>query len=178
MNFIQQYYLKRQLNSFVAKRTEKQKSIRTLKESHSVCFFLTYDTSDKLEELIRYISLQNKKGKIIICYLPSGKIIENKIDTTCVHLITQKAIKATGKLDKQVLENIFSQHYNIFIDVDIKPDLSSLYLKSFLDADFRIGRNSEYYKYYDFTLCVNERYTIKEYINNVETYISKLKGNL
>jgi hypothetical protein len=129
-----------------------------------------------LEELIRYTSLENKKKRIIICYLPSDKSIENKIDTPTVYMIAQKAIHLTGQVDKQVRENIFSQHYDVFIDTDIKSDLNSLYLKTFFDADFRIGRNSEYCKYYDFTLCVGEQYTIKEYISNLETYTLKLKG--
>ncbi|MDR1459997.1 MAG: hypothetical protein LBI60_07260 [Bacteroidales bacterium] len=178
MNFIQQYYLKRHLNNFVTKRTKTQKNISTLKESHSVCFFLTYNTFDELEELIKLISRQKEKERMVICYLPSGKSIAREINNLSVHLLTHKVIKPTGTIDKQVKENIFSRHYDIFIDMDIKPDLSSLYLKTFVDADFRIGRNSEHYKYYDFTLCVNERYTLKEYISNVETYTSKLKGNL
>ncbi|MDR0603467.1 MAG: hypothetical protein LBG80_04090 [Bacteroidales bacterium] len=175
MNFIQQYYLKRRLNSFVEKRTETQRSIYTLKETQSMCFFLTYDTFEQLEELIHYTSLHKKRK--IICYLPSDKFIEHKIDTMTVYTITPKAIHLTGKVDKEVRENIFSQHYDVFIDTDIKSDLSALYLKTFFDADFRIGRNSEYYKYYDLTLCVGEQYTIKEYISNLETYTLKLKGN-
>jgi hypothetical protein len=176
MNFIQRYYLKRQLNSFVEKRTEKQRNIYTLKETQSICFFLTYDTFDKLEELISYVSSYNKKSRKIICYLPSDRTIENKIDTTNVSMITQKAINLTGQVDKEIREDIFSKHYDVFIDTDVKSDLNSLYLKTFFDADFRIGRNLEYYQYYDFTLCVGEQYTIKEYISNIETYTLKLKG--
>jgi hypothetical protein len=176
MNFIQRYYLKRQLNTFVEKQRKKQRNIYTLKETQSICFFLTCDTFDKLEELI-YTSLRDRHKRTIICYLPSVKSIENRIDKTSVYMITSKAIKWTGRLDQQMREKIFSQHYDLFIDTDIKSDLNSLYLKSFIDADFRIGRNSEYYQYYDFTLCVGEQYTIKEYISNLETYTSKLKGS-
>jgi hypothetical protein len=175
MNFIQRYYLKRRLNNFIEKQNKQQKNIYTLKETQSMCFFLTYDSSGKLEELIRYTSSQNKR-RAIICYLPSDKSIDNTIDTKSVYMITQKDIKLTGQIDKQVRDTIFSQHYDVFIDTDIKSDLSSLYLKTFFDADFRIGRNSQYYKYYDFTLCMGEQYTIKEYISNLETYTLKLKG--
>jgi hypothetical protein len=179
MNFIQRYYLKRRLNNFVEKQTERQRNIYTLKETQSICFFLTYNTFDQLEELIRYSSLQGKKKRAIICYLPSDKSIENKIDTGAgsVYVITQKAVNFAGQIDRQIRENVFSQHYDVFVDMDIKSDLNSLYIKTFFDADFRIGRNSEYYKYYDFTLCLGEQYTIKEYISNLETYTLKLKGN-
>jgi hypothetical protein len=148
-----------------------------LKGTQSVCFFLTCDTSGKLEELIRYTSSQDKKKRTIICYVPSDKLIDNTIDTTSVFIITQKSIKITGKIDKQIWETIFARHYDIFVDTDIKSDLSSLYLKTLFEADFRIGRNSQYYKYYDFILCMDEKYTIREYISNLETYTLKLKGN-
>jgi hypothetical protein len=177
MNFIQEYYLKQQLNSFVEKRKKGQRNIYALKETESVCFFHTYDTFEKLEELMRYTSFfYNKQKRRIICYLPPDGFIENQINTKLVCVVAQKAISLAGQLNKQVREKIFSQHYDVFIDTDIKSDLSALYLKTFIDANFRIGRNPEYSKYYDFTLCVGEQYTIKEYMTNLEIYTLKLKG--
>ncbi len=180
MNFIQKHYLDRQINNFVEKRRKEQTHIYTLKEANSICFFITFDTVDRLEELIKSVSVYNGKKVVIICYCPSNKIPENMNmddNVSFLYFILRKDISLTGRISEQIQKNVFSQHYDVFVDVDTNSDLISLYLKTFPDADFRIGRNGECATYFDFTFSVDQHYTIKDYISNLEVYLSKLKGN-
>ena len=177
MNFIQKHCLNQRLNGFIQKRKGEQTSIYTLKEANSICFFITLDIADKLTELVNYVSALENKKTVIICYFNGKKLPENMEKSPILYTVSRKDISITGRVREQVREKIFSQHYNIFIDMDTETDLISLYLKSLPNADFRIGRNEKYYNYFDFTLCAGEQYNIKEYISNVEKYTSKLKGN-
>ena len=175
MNFIKKYCLNRRLSIFNRKRKEEQTNIYALKEAKSICFFITLNVVEKLEELMKCISRFDNK-KTIICYLPKTELPQNMAMLPFLHTISNKDVNLIGGMNEQV-KNIFSQHYNIFIDIDTEQDLMSLYLKTFLSADFRIGRNKEYYNYFDFTLCADENYNIKDYISNLEKYTDKLKGN-
>ena len=177
MNFIQKYCLNKRLNAFIPKRKGEQTSIYTLKEANSICFFITLDAMEKLSELIECVSSFKDKKIVIICYL-NGEELPESIDTSLVvYAVSKKDVSIMGRVAERLQEKIFSQRYNLFIDMDTKQDLMPLFLKTFLNADFRIGRNEKYYDYFDFVLCADEQCSMKKYILNLEKYISKLKGN-
>jgi hypothetical protein len=174
MNFIKKYYLNRYLRSFIRQKEERKISIHTLQNANSVCFFISSTDSNRLEELVQYVSASRKK-MIIICYCSNKETAENYNTLPFLYTISSKDVSITGKIKEQ-LSDIFSQHCDIFIDMDTKTDLISLYLKTLLKVDFRIGRNQECYNYFDFTLCTNEQHTLKDYLSNLEIYTPKLKG--
>ena len=176
MNFIQKYYLNRRLRDFVRKKTGRKVHIYTLKDANSMCFFITGDDSNKVEELVKSVSIYKEKKITIICYLPHKKELNITDIPPFLYTVSDKDIGLTGRISEQA-KNIFSQQYNIFIDMDTKTDLVSLYLKTLPNADFRIGGSQMYYNYFDFTLCADEQHTIAEYLSNLELYTSKLKGS-
>ena len=176
MGWIKKYYLNRQLRDFVRKKTDKKTRIHTLKNANSICFFITDDNSNKVHELIKSVSIYKEKKITIIYYLPHKKEINQTDMPPFLYTISQKDIKWTGLLNEEVQKNIFSHHYDIFIDMDTKTDLLALYLKTLPNADFRIGGEQTYYHYFDFILCANEQHTMKDYMSNLELYTSKLKG--
>ena len=176
MNCIKKYYINRRLGDFVRKRKGKKVDIYTLKDANSICFFITNDDSNKVEELVKTVSIYKEKNLAIICYLPHKEDINMANMPPFLYTVSDKDIGLTGRINEQA-KNIFSQQYNIFIDMDTKTDLTSLYLKTLPNADFRIGGSQMYYNYFDFTLCADEQHTIAEYLSNLEVYTSKLKGN-
>jgi len=154
---------------------DKKISVHTLKDANSICFFITNNDSNRVENLIKSVSIYKEKKITIICYLPHKKDINIADMPPFLYIVSQKDIGLTGRVSEQA-KNIFSQHYNIFIDMDTKTDLVSLYLKTLSNADFRRGGEQAYYDYFDFILCADEQRTIEEYISNLEVYTSKLKG--
>jgi hypothetical protein len=174
MNFVKKQYINRRLRSFIEQKKGREINIHTLKKTNFVCFFITYTNSKRLEDLVQYVFANREKKMTIICYCPNKKTSENENTLPFLHIISQKNVSMKGQIRGQ-LSDIFSQHYDIFIDLDTKTNLMSLYLKTLPKADFRIGGSLEYYNYFDFTLCANEQYTIKDYLNSLEIYTSKLK---
>jgi hypothetical protein len=138
-----------------------------------VCFFISGTDSNRLEELAQYVSANSEKRMTIICYCSNKKTAKNENSLPFLHIVSPKNISITGKIKEQA-SDIFSQYYDIFIDLDAKTDLISLYLKTLPKVDFRIGRNQEYYNYFDFTLCANEQHTLKDYLSKLDIYILKL----
>ena len=175
MNFVKKHYINRRLRNFIERKKGRKVNIHTLKSANSVCFFISDTVPNRLENLVQYITTNREKKMTIICYGTNKKTSENENTLPFLYTISQKNVSMTGKI-KEDLSAIFSQHYDIFIDLDTKTDLTSLYLKTLPNADFRIGGNQEYYNYFDFTLCANKQHTIKDYLSNLEVYTSKLNA--
>jgi len=175
MNFVKKHYINSRLRSFIEQKKGKKVNIHSLKDANSVCFFVTYTYSECLGDLVEYVSANSEKKIIIICYCTNKKTPENEKTLPFLYTVSQKNVSTTGKI-KGELSDVFSQHYDVFIDLDTKTDLTSLYLKTLPNADFRIGRNQEYYNYFDFTLYANKQHTIKDYLSNLEIYTSKLNA--
>jgi hypothetical protein len=179
MNFIQRYYINKQLTNSVKKRKNKEIKISPFDTLKNICVFATYHGDEKYKELIEGINYLEKKGKkVSIFYFLNQKkipeVMSNKLD---INFIYKKDISFTGLINNHAQKELGKQHYDIFIDTDTRPDKLSLFLKTFINTDLRVGRNEKYYDYYDLTLCVDEKHTIKEYFLNLETYITKLQGN-
>jgi hypothetical protein len=173
MNFVKKHYINKRLRSFIEQKKGRKVNIHTLKNANSVCFFLTYTNSERMEELVQYVFANREKKMTVICYYPNKKTSKNEKTLLFLYTVSQKNVSMTGKI-KENLSDIFSQYYDIFIDLDTKTDLTSLYLKTLSNADFRIGGSLEYCNYFDFTLCANKQHTIKDYLSNLEIYTSKL----
>jgi len=176
MNLIKKQYLNQRLQRFIEQKKERKMKVRTLQEANSICFFVSAKDSSRLEELIQYISENDEKKMTVICYCPTKKMAENKNMFPFLHTVLSKDVSTKGQLNEQVQETIFSRHFELFIDLDTKTNLTSLYLKTLLQADFRIGANRKYYRYFDFTLYTKEQHTIKDYLCSLDIYTSKLKN--
>lgn len=179
MNFIQRYYINKRLTNSVKKRKDKEIKISPFDTLKTICVFATYHGDDKYKELIEGVNYLEKKGKkVSIFYFLNQKkipeVMSNKLD---INFVYKKDISSTGLINNHAQKELKNQHYDISIDTDTRPDKLSLYLKTFIDTDLRVGRNEKYYDYYDLTLCVDETHTIKDYFLNLETYITKLQGN-
>ena len=177
MNFIRKHYINRQLKGFIKNGRRKQVRTHALKDANSICFFVRSDDANRIEELIEYAVANKEKKILILCYLPHKKDINIADTPPFLHVVSQKNVNMSGRINEQGLKDIFSQYYDIFIDMDTKTDLMSLYLKTLPKADFRIGGIQSEYKYFDFILCGDEQRTVKDYLYNLEVYTSKLKGN-
>jgi hypothetical protein len=143
---------------------------------------MTYETEKKWEEMKQCAQVIGKKEKriMLLCYSPFKNIPvqeEKGMDMPTVYPLSPKDIHCLGQLKKAEVKQLFTQYYDMFIDMDIQSDGYSLYLKTLVKAGFRIGRNKDYYPYYDLTLCADETYTIEDYIRTLDRYTSKLKGN-
>jgi hypothetical protein len=176
MNFIKKYYINRQLCDFVQQKTDRNFRVHTLKDARSICFFICGDDTDKVEDLIQCVStLYKEKEIVIICYLSRQKEFKTGNMPSFLYAVSAKDVGTTGRMKGNV-QKIFSKQYDIFIDLDTKINLISLYLKTLLKADFRIGGNQTYYKYFDFVFCDDEQRSVKDYLSNLELYTSKIKG--
>jgi len=175
MNFIKKYYLNKGLRKFVQQKKDKKIIIQTINDANSVCFFVSGSDANKVNDLLKSIAIYNEKKITIICYLPHREKLNIENSPPFLHFVSPKDISITGQIKKHV-PDIFSQNYDIFIDLDTNTDLMSLYLKTLLNADFRIGGNREFYNYFDFTLCANEQYTMNDYLSNLEVYTLKLNA--
>jgi hypothetical protein len=163
----------------VDKRKTEQIRISSFDATKNICVFATYHGEKKHKELIESINYLKKSGKnVSVVYFFNQKktpvAISNNAD---IYIIYKKDISFTGLLNSHVQKEVKRLYHHFFIDVDRSSDTLALYLKTLINADLRIGRNRKHYNYYDLTFCVDENYTIKEYITNLETYIKKLQGN-
>lgn len=176
MNFIKKYYLNKWLRNFVQSETDRKITVYTPKDARSICFFICGDKVNKVEELIQCIKTEYKEKEItIICYLSNKKGF-NIIDIPpFLHKISSKEVGITGRI-KEGTDTLFAKQYDMLIDLDTKTNVISLYLKTLLKADFRIGGSQTDYAYFDFVLCADEQRSIKDYLFNLEVYTSKLKG--
>ena len=145
----------------------------------NICVFTTYQGDEKYKELEEGIDYLEKKGKKVffICYLHQKKIPEIMVNKLNMFLVSKKDINFSGSISNHIQKELNNQHYDFFIDADTHSDKLGLYMKTLINTDLRVGRNQEYYDYYDLTICVNETFSIKEYFENIETYITKLQGN-
>ena len=179
MNLIQRYYINRRLLHFVKERKTEQTKISPFDTLKDICVMATYQEEKMYKELMEGIDFLEEKGKkvFLMCYLPKRKIpeiMENKLDISFVY---KKDIHFIGSISSHAQQELSRQHYDLFIDADAHCDALGLYMKSFIHADLRVGRNKQCYDYYDLTLCVDGTFSIKEYFLNIETYITKLQGN-
>lgn len=179
MNFIQRYYINKQLTNSVKKRKNKRIRISPFDALNNICIFATYNGDEKYKELIEGVNYLEGKGKkvSIFYFLSQKKIPEIMSNSLNIHFVYKKDINFIGFINNHIQNELEKQHYDIFIDTDISPDKLGLYFKTFINTDLRVGRNEKYYDYYDLTLCVDDKHTIKEYFLNLETYITKLQGN-
>jgi len=176
MHFLKRYCLNRRLRSFAEGEKKRQINVISLQEARSVCFFITCENPQQVEELTRYTAKNPDKKITVICYLPAKNTAENAPMLPFLHTISSKDVGWRGQIKKQTLKTIFLQQYDIFIDMNTKTDLTSLFLATLPKADFRIGGTQQQYRYSDFTLCADEQHTLEEYLFNLELYTSKLKG--
>ncbi|MDR1878105.1 MAG: hypothetical protein LBQ64_00900 [Bacteroidales bacterium] len=179
MNFIQKYYLNRQLKHFTENRKKVQVSVYTIDIITSLCLFTTYQSPDKWEEVYQCVKWFRQKGKeiTVICYFPFHEIPQqiSRIPNICT--VSAKDANIFGQINTQKKHQLASPHYDVLIDTDVFSDLFGLYLKSLPNAEFRIGRNQDYCSYFDLTLCVDENHTINDYMSVLNQYTSRLKGN-
>jgi hypothetical protein len=163
----------------VRQRKTEQVRIPSFDATKNICIFATYRGEETHQELVESIDYLKKRGKnVSVFYFFDRKktpaTIPNNAD---VHIICKKDVSFTGLLSSPVQKEVKRLYHHFFIDVDRSSDTLALYIKTLINADLRIGRNKKQYSYYDLTFCIDEKYTIKEYITNLETYIKKLQGN-
>jgi len=179
MNFLQKNYFNKQLSNFIDRRQNEQVKLSKFDALHTVCVFATFQGEEAFKNLmqsIAYLESKNKKVSLIM-YVnqPTTPAVVNNVSDICV--ISEKDINFAGHVKNVLYEELVRCHYDLFIDTDIVSEKSTLYLKALINAGLRTGRNQQYCDYYDLTLCVDDKYTVNEYIANLEIYISKLQGN-
>ena len=179
MNFIQNHYISKRLSDFVAGRKQEQIKLSRFDSLQTICLFAAYQGDEAFEKLMQsvaYLEGQKKKVSVFVFLNQPAipRIMENKLN---IYIITKKDINFAGQIKRTLHDELTKWHYDLFIDTDIVSDKVVLYLKSLIHADLRVGRNQDYYNYYDLTLCVGDNYTIEEYISNLERYMLKLQGN-
>ena len=175
MNTIQKYYLNRHLREFIRKKIDKKIDERTLKDTSSICFFITGDDLNRVEELLTCISSFYKEENVsIICYFTDKKEFKMEKFPAFLYVVSEKDVSLTGRVS-ECLQKIIEKKYDIFIDLDTKTNLLALYLKTLPKANFRVGSNQQNYVYFDFTLCADEQHSIRDYLSILDIYMSKIK---
>jgi len=172
MNFVKKYCLNRQLRDFLQKRVNKNVNVHALKGANSICFLIRGGDSNRVDELLKIASQYKEKKMVIVCYLSSNERFNMTDTPSFLYTLSSKDVGLTGRIGDEKLKNIFLQHYDIFIDMNDKTDLISLYLQTLFNADFRIGGNKLFHKHFDFVLCADEQRSLKEYMSNLELYTS------
>ena len=115
MNCIKKYYLNRRLRDFVRKKMDKKISVHTLKDANSICFFITNNDSNRVENLIKSVSIYKEKKITIICYLPHKKDINIADMPPFLYIVSQKDIGLTGRVSEQAKNRIHHCQYSVFM---------------------------------------------------------------
>ena len=179
MNFIQKHYFNKQLFGFINRRQNEQVKLSKFDALHTVCVFATFQGDESFKNLMQSIACLERKNKKVslIMYVNQPTIPAIIENTSDICVITKKDINFAGHVKSVLYDELVKHHYDLFIDTDTVSEKSTLYLKALIHAGLRTGRNQQYCDYYDLTLCVDDTYTVNEYISNLEIYISKLQGN-
>jgi hypothetical protein len=178
MNFFKKHNLNRQLTRFAKASNNRKRQFCTIEEAKSVHLFATCRSLETVYQLKAWADLLLHKGKqVMICCLTNNKSICDILQQENNLVIDSKDFNITGNLKSNIKKILTNQKYDLLIDTDIEADMESLYIKSLIDAEFRIGRTAAYSSFYDFIVLCNEQYSVGDYIKNVDIYTKKVKEN-
>ncbi|MDR1791885.1 MAG: hypothetical protein LBR36_00360 [Bacteroidales bacterium] len=177
MNIIKKGQLNRRLSRFLKQKDRREVKFCSLEDAKRVQLFVTCPSHNMAWELNAVVNKLFQAGKEVqLCCFSNGKTCKS-VECKSNLQLSKRDISFFGTLKSRTKKQLQQYRSDIFIDMDMTANIETLFLKTYSNTAFRIGRTSSLSIYYDFIVLCNEKYSLDDFVKNVGIYTKKFKEN-
>ncbi|MDR1896451.1 MAG: hypothetical protein LBR10_06640 [Prevotellaceae bacterium] len=172
--YIKNIFRKQCLKTALARMAQRKVVAHNFATTKTMGVMLPFNVEiDEILGTFKKIAKENKTEVIFIIYFPQEKLPEDVRSTYSKIMFSDQECNWFGKPAMMEITDFINKKFDILIDLSSKIWFPLQYIAISSKADFKIGRINEEINPYDFLLLGCD--TEKQFINELETYLHKIK---
>lgn len=173
-------FFKKRVLAKAIKKSKKEHSITSLKESKDIAFLYTNTLSENGKRLLHQWKkgMENAGKQITEAVIMQTKLKKGETPKKSPLEIYSNSFSFTGKIKEESIHTFLKKDFDYLILFEAEPILEIQILAAKSNAKLRIGKNSETnQKICDFLINIPENADMEAYILNLEKTVKAIAGS-